>query len=222
MKITNMLGAFTLGAALLTGCTMTDTPDAKNYSGWMSDYSDLTEVKTPTGGSAMRWISPTFNKGQYNAVIIENTGYYPQPQAGSQVSVGVLKEIPAYLKQQLVAQLGTELKVIQKPGPRVMRIRTAITGVDTPIENLKVYEYIPVALIFSGVTTAMGERDHETVVFLEGQVTDSQSGEMLAKTVRKGIGEKLKNEKAQVMLADVKPVLNDWAKDAAGTLKAMK
>lgn len=222
MKPVKIISALVLGASLIAGCTLTETPSASNYSGWLSDYSNLTEVKTPTGGTSLRWINPAFQKGKYHAVIIENTTYYPQAQPSAQVGAGVLQEIPAYLKQQLVAQLGTELKVVQKAGPGVLRMKTAITGVDTPIENLQAYEYVPIGLVFAGISTAAGSRDHETVVYLEAQVTDSRSGDIIAKAVRKGVGNELQNKKAQVTLADVKPVLNDWAKDAALTLKAMQ
>lgn len=214
MKIAQYAGTMLLGAALLTGC-MSSKPDQSNYSGWMTDYSNLTEFKTATGGTAMRWVSPSLQKGQYHAVMIDPIAYYPAPPADSQVPLKTINALPTYLMQQLRNNLGNEIKIVQKPGPGVLRLRSAITGVDTPTEGLKAYEVIPVALIFAGVSTATGHRDHNTLVYMEVQLIDSQSGDLLAKGVRKGIGENLANDKAEMTLEDAKPVLNNWAKDAA-------
>ena len=214
MKTVHSIGALFLSVAVLAGC-MSAKPDAANYSGWMKNYDDLTEFKTATGGTSMRWISPSLKKGQYTALMIDPVTYYPAAQPSSQVSQKTLQEIPTYLVQQVSRSLGSDIQIVQKPGPGVLRLRAAITGVDTPTEGLQFYEVIPVALIFAGAQAATGHRDHNTLVYLEAQLIDSQSGNLLAKVVRKGIGENLKNESAQLTLADTKPVLNDWAKDAA-------
>lgn len=215
MKLAHhVVGSLILCTALITGC-MSSKPDQSNYSGWMSDYSNLTEFKTATGGTSMRWISPSLKKGQYNAVMIDPIAYYPAPPADSQVPVKTINVLPTYLAQQMRKELGSNIQIVQKPGPGVLRLRAAITGVDTPTEGLKVYEVIPVALIFAGVSTAAGTRDHNTLVYMEVQLIDSQSGDLLAKGVRKGIGENLENNKSEMTLDDAKPVLNNWAKDAA-------
>lgn len=220
MKLAHHVGTLLLGTALLAGC-MTTKPEENKYSGWMKNYSDLTEFKTPTGSTSMRWVSPSLKKGQYTAVIIDHIAYYPAPPADSQVPQKTINEIPAYLEQELRKNISNDIKIVQKPGPGVLRFRAAITGVDTPTEGLKAYEVIPIALIFAGVSTATGHRDHNTLVYLEGQLTDSQSNELLAKVVRKGIGENLANEKAQMTLTDTKPVLDGWAKDAAVFVKTL-
>ena len=194
---------------------MSAKPDATNYSGWMKDYSDLAEFKTATGGTSMRWISPSLKKGQYSSVMIDPITYYPAPPANSQVPVKTINALPTYLVQQMRKELGSNIQIVQKPGPGVLRLRAAITGVDTPTKGLQVYEVIPVALIFAGVSTATGMRDHNTLVYLEAQLIDSQSGDLLAKAVRKGIGENIANNKEEMTLDDAKPVLDSWAKDAA-------
>jgi hypothetical protein len=214
MKMMHHVGSLIVGTALLAGC-MSTKPDQSNYSGWMKDYSNLTEFKTATGGTSMRWISPSLKKGQYSAVMIDPIAYYPAPPADSQVPQKTIQALPTYLMQQLRNNLGSNIEIVQQAGPGVLRLRAAITGVDTPTEGLQAYEVIPVALVFAGVTTATGHRDHNTLVYMEAQLIDSQSGDLLAKAVRKGIGENLKNKNAEMTLEDAKPVLDNWAKDAA-------
>ena len=139
MKTAHSIGALFLSVAVLAGC-MSAKPDAANYSGWMKNYDDLTEFKTATGGTSMRWISPSLKKGQYTALMIDPVTYYPAAQPSSQVSQKTLQEIPTYLVQQVSRSLGSDIQIVQKPGPGVLRLRAAITGVDTPTEGLQFYQ----------------------------------------------------------------------------------
>lgn len=214
MKMKRSIGVILVSVSLLGGC-MTTKPEATKYSGWMKDYSDLAEFRSPSGATAMRWISPELKKGQYRAVMIDPVTYYPEPKTGAQVSLKTLNAIPDYLEQQVRKEVGAVLPVVSQPGPGVLRFRAAITAVETPIEGLQAYEVIPVALVFAGASTAAGTRDHNTLVYMEAVMTDAASGKVLGKVVRKGIGEPLESKKDQLTVSDTKPVIDSWAKDAA-------
>lgn len=213
MRLTTTIGTALLGTALLAGC-MTTKPDESQYSGWMKDYSNLSAFKTPSGATAMRWLSPELKPGQYRAIMIDPVGYYPAPKNNPQVSAKTLNEIPNYLENKVRQEVGKSLPITQKPGPGVLRMRTAITAVETPVESFKAYEVIPIALVFAGAGAAAGTRDHDTIVYLESVLTDSQSGKILGKVVRKGFGDSLENDKSQLTLTDTRPLLNTWATEA--------
>jgi len=219
MTFTRHAGIALLGSALLFGCASTK-PDQTKYSGWMQDYSNLAAYETPSGATAMRWVSPELKPGQYKAIMLDKVTYYPEPKTSQQVSMQTLAEIPGYLRQKAEQEIGTALPVVSKPGPGVLRMRAAITAVDTPVESLKAYEVVPIALIFAGATTAAGTRDHDTVVYLETEISDSQSGKILGKVVRKGFGKSLENKQSQLTLTDTRPVLDTWAKEAAIFIKS--
>lgn len=214
MKRFTTLAATALATVLLAGC-MGTRPEAGKYSGWMQDYSNLAPFKSPSGATAMRWISPDLKPGQYQAIMIDPVTYYPAPQTGSQVSMKTLDAIPDYLEQAVRQSVGRVLPVVQRPGPGVLRLRAAITAVETPTEGLQAYEVIPIALVFAGASTAAGTRDHNTLVYLEAVMSDASSGKLLGKVVRKGIGQPLENRKDQLTLDDTRPVLDSWAQDAA-------
>lgn len=213
MKMPRPLGIVLLSTTLFAGCLSTK-PDANQYSGWMQDYSNLTEFKTPSGAIAMRWLNPALKPGQYKAIMVDTVGYYPAAKPGEQVPKTTLGDIPAYLRNQTRTEIGTVMPVVKQPGPGVLRLRTAITSVETPLEGLKAYEVIPIALVFAGVSAAAGTRDHNPVVYLEVQLIDSETNVVMGKVVRKGFGEPLQNRKAQLALVDVKPLLDSWANDA--------
>jgi hypothetical protein len=87
------------------------------------------------------------------------------------------------------------------------------------MEGMKPYEIIPIAAIFAGATAATGARDSNSVVYLEARLIDTQTNHIVAKSVRKGLGTTLENNKAQMTVDDVKPVLDMWAKDAGEFVK---
>ena len=213
MKIASTMTVLLLGAVLSSGCSPVK-PDDSKYSGWMKDYSQLSESQSPTGGTALRWKNPALKKGQYKAIMVDRVGYYPAVKPSAQVPSGTLAAIPTYLEEQVRKQVGMSLPLVSQPGPGVLRLRAAITSVETPIEGLQAYEVIPIALVFAGVSTVAGTRDHNSDVYLEAQLIDSQTNVVMGKTVRRGMGKALENSKDQLKLDDVKPVLDNWARDA--------
>lgn len=168
----------------------------------------------------MRWAGQKMGDGFYTAIIIDPVTYYPAPPADSQVSDRVLGEITGYLEDALQRQIGKNTMLWGKPGKGVLRMKVAITGVATPVEGLQPYEVIPIGAVFAGANAAAGERDHTTIVYLEAMLLDSQTNEVLARTVRQGTGKNLNNEQSQMTLESVRPVLDGWAADAAEFTRA--
>jgi hypothetical protein len=207
-----MLSALCVASIAMAGCASKITqPD--EYSGFLSDYSQLKEAKSPSGAEVMRWVDPKLDLSRYHAVFIEPTQFYPKPQASAKIPDSTLNGINAYYNQALKRELEKSLPLAKAPGPGVVVVRAAITAVSSKTEALKPYEYIPVALAVAAVSTGAGIRDQETTLGTEAQFLDGASGKVLAQVVRKGTGKPLAND-AQVMKADdVKSVIDGWASD---------
>ncbi len=92
-------------------------------------------------------------------------------------------------------------------------MRPAITAVSVRAEGLKPYEVIPIALVAAAVNTAAGGRDQDVEVATEAAFIDADTHKVIAQVVRKGGGRPLENEKTQLTLEDVKPVIDGWASD---------
>lgn len=210
MRFFKLLGSLSL--VVLAGCTAI-MPVTSQYSGFLENYSNLVEVKAADGSDAMRWVNPDIQKGAYQKVFVPPVTFYPAPVAGEQVSHETLQQISTYLTERVRQELGKHFAVVNAPGPGTLKFRIAITGVDTPIQGLRFYEINPVALAFTSATVAAGERDHVTVVYVEGVATDSQTGVELAKGVRQGLGKPLENKEQQLRLERVRPMLDVWAKE---------
>ncbi|WP_139310433.1 DUF3313 domain-containing protein [Photobacterium proteolyticum] len=217
---TALFAILALGITLI-GCTSKTTKE-EEFSGFLSDYSQLTKGSSVDGDNAvvLKWVSPVLSQRKYTKVMLDPVVIYPAPQPGPQLRTEVLKSMLAYLNKEAKHQVEQAYEVVTEPGKDVVRLRAAITGVETSPEDLAAYEYVPIALALAGVSTATGSRSQMVEIFLEAELTDSLSGERLAAAVRKGFGEPVENKDEQVELENVRPVLDGWARSAVNLLKA--
>ncbi|MBC8996827.1 DUF3313 domain-containing protein [Pseudomonas sp. N40(2020)] len=212
MKPAVMMGTLCIATLALVGCSSkTVAPD--EYSGFLKDYSQLKEAKSPSGAEVMRWIDPKADINKFTSVYVEPTQLYPQPQPTTKIPQQTLNGITSYYDKALKREIGKSLPLANGPGPGVMVVRAAITAVSSKTEGLKPYEVIPVALLAAAVSTASGIRDQETTLATEAVFLDGGNNKVVAQVVRKGTGKPLANE-SQVMKADdVKNVIDGWASD---------
>ncbi len=212
MKLRLMISTLCVASLGMTGCASKITqPD--EYSGFLSDYSQLKEAKSPSGAEVMRWVDPQLDLSRYRAVYVEPTQFYPKPQATAKIPESTLRGINDYFNQALKRELVKSLPLAQGPGPGVIVVRAAITAVSSKTEGLKPYEFVPVALVAAAVSTGAGIRDQETTLGTEAQFLDGADGKVLAQVVRKGTGKPLSNDSQVMTAGDVKSVIDGWASD---------
>lgn len=205
----------------LAGCGPAKTVEKSQYSGFLKDYSKLQPATSPSGTPVMRWISPELGKGGYDKIYLEQPRLFlgKDEKPTAQVSQETMEEIVAYLGSAQKALLQRKLALASGPGPNTLRVRSAITAVRADKEGLKPYEVVPVALVFAAVNTASGGRDAITSIFIEGEASDSQTGELMVEFVRKDAGPALENENTKLTLKDVQPLLDKWTNEFYAQLK---
>lgn len=205
----------------VVGCASTQV-DPSHYSGFLKDYSRLKADESVSGAPVMRWIDPDIKLDKYTQVYIEPSQLYPKPQPTAVISAQTLQSITRYYDTALKRELGKNMRLAEGPGANTITVRPAITAVSTSTERLKAYEVIPVALVAAAVNTAAGGRDQSVEIATEAAFLDAATNEVLAQVVRKGSGKSLENDKAQLTLDDVKPVLDGWASDMRLTYEKFK
>jgi len=221
MKLALMMSTLCIASLGVVGCSgKTVAPD--EYSGFLKDYSQLKEAKSPSGAEVMRWVDPKLDINKFTSVYIEPTQLYPKPQPTAKIPQQTLNGITAYYDQALKREVGKSLPLASGPGPGVIVVRAAITAVNSKTEGLRAYEVIPIALVAAAVTTASGSRDQETTLATEAVFIDGGNNKVVAQVVRKGTGKPLEND-SQVMKADdVKAVIDGWASDMHQSYLKMK
>lgn len=197
---------------LLFGCSSNKVAP-EDYSGFLGDYSHLTEQQNASGAKVMAWVDPQLNLTRYNSVYVEPTQYFPKPNPTEKLSQQTLDQISSYYTQSLKRELGQVLRVVDQPSADTLVVRAAITGVSSHTQSLHAYEVIPIALIAAGVSTAAGIRDQDTVIATEADFLDGRTSKVVAQVVRKGTGQPLENSSQAMTAKDVKGVLDGWAKD---------
>ena len=200
-------------AALVLGACASSQVDPSQYSGFLKDYSQLKPAQSATGAPVMRWIDPTLTPGNFTQVYVEPSQFYPAPRPTAVVSAQTLQAITRYYDTALKRELSKVLPLAQAPGPNTLVVRPAITAVSTKTEGFQPYEVLPVALVAAAVNTAAGGRDQEVEIATEAAFLDGGTGKVVAQVVRKGAGEQLENNQAQLTVEEVKPVLDGWASD---------
>lgn len=218
-SIANKAGAVLL-AAMLGACAVTaptaTAPNDMGGSGFLRDYSRLADTKDPQGKPVRAWVSPKLTPANYNAVLLDPLVFYPEPRPNEQVSAAALQQIIAYTNDTLRRSLSQQFRVVDRPGPGVLRIRSAFTSVASEGEGLKPYQFVPMAFVATMAMRAATGTPQRAFIVIETEATDSATGELLGERVRFGTGERLAGVAGQqvVTLDTVKPLLDELAAGA--------
>ncbi|MGG6351089.1 DUF3313 domain-containing protein [Pseudomonas putida] len=221
MKSKSLVATVCLVSLLLHGCA-SKYVEPDQYSGFLKDYSKLKEEKSPSGAAVMRWIKPGIDVSQFSSVYVEPSQFYPKPQPTEKIPQQTLTGITQYYDQALKTQFSKALPLATSPGPGVLVVRPAITGVSAKTKGLRPYEVIPIALVAAGISTATGIRDQDTSVATEAAFLDGRSNEVVAEVVRKGAGADLENSSQVMQAKDARAVLDGWARDMVNAFQALK
>jgi len=205
---------------LLTGCA-SQQMDANQFSGFISQkyYSQLKTVEIPSKQTSYRYLSPNFNPADYSQVMIDPVIAFPKPQATEQVSLGTVRALQEKMTVLLEESFAEILPITKMTKPGVLRVQTAISGVNLSNKALAVYQYIPIALVAASINTAAGGRDQEVKLYIEMQVVDAQSNEVLAVGVREILGEDLETAKSKLEASQLNEGLAVAGADMVSSLK---
>ena len=197
--------------------------EATKVSGYLGPdiYAMLEEVEIREGLKTKRWIGPKLSFANYKTVLIEPVILYPEPEPGPQVSKETLEAVVAYLTEKLSEKIGAVLNLASEPGPDVLSLQAAITGVSIETEGMKAYEVVPVAAIFGGLKAMTGTRDREVIAFIEVKLSDSVTGEVVGAAVRRIEGENLEGKKEQLKLEHLQKNLDSASDDAQRAFSEM-
>jgi hypothetical protein len=212
-----------MASLLLGGCTSKVT-EKEQYSGYLSSYNNLQEVTTPSGGTAMRWVSPSWNPNAYDTVAFNKLELYPAPKPNERVNQQTLSDIQSYMTSKAKNILGQKYRVVTNAsaapaGSKTLIMRAAITGVSASNEGMKWYEVVPIAAVVGATQAATGHRDQDTNLFIEAEFIDVRTNQTVAKVVRKVFGTQLSNESQKVTAKDFKAAIDKLGTDMQAFIK---
>ncbi|MBS0322057.1 MAG: DUF3313 domain-containing protein [Proteobacteria bacterium] len=201
-------------ALLVAGCASTSAPDMNiaggsgsavvtsaatqgnvAHVGFLTDYAALQPA--PGGSGVLCWRKPDVAWKAYDAVMIERMNVsFARSGNGAMVDPADLKMLVDYFHDALVRDLQPNERIVDKPGPGVLRVRIALTSlVPTNAADSLVGTAVPygfVAEIGSGAATGRpaGSTPYLGETGMEVQFRDGASGAVVAECADTEIGRK--------------------------------
>jgi hypothetical protein len=224
MSLTRKLFVGVALTSLLLGVCTSKITEKEQYSGFLPNYNNLQEVTTASGEKAMRWVTPSWNPNAYDTVAFKRLELYPAPKPNERVNRQTLDQLQTYMTDNAKSVLSQKYRVVPNvqsapAGSRVLVIRAAITGVTASNEGMKWYEVVPIAAAVGATQAATGHRDQDTELYIEAEMIDASNGQVVAKVVRKVLGEQLKNASQPVTANDFKLALKKLDRDLQAFLR---
>ncbi len=200
-------------AALLASCAS----EASGFrpSGFLSDYSQLTEHE---GESGLMYYNETADFTVYDKVLIEPITIWAPKSSDIAVPMDELDMLCKQMYASLKEAISEHKQVVESPGPGTARIRLAITeAVDQDVALNLITTIMPAALILGeGFTIASGTRLFVGAASIEGEISDSLTGEVLIAGVERRQGGK---DLSTGELTHVKEAMDVWAQDVVTMIR---
>ena len=147
-------------------------------SGFLDDYGILKPNAAVKGDYNYRKEGVTISK--YPNVLIEPVEIWLDPESTYKgVSPDMLKEMTEEFRNIMIKNLVGTVNWVFEPGEGVMSLRIAITNVYAKKPKKSILSYTPIGLVKSGVKKAAGTNYSLTNAVMEGEMSDSVTGELL-------------------------------------------
>jgi hypothetical protein len=217
-KITITITTISILAALLFACTTNEITPEK-YSGFLSDYSAL---KPSKNDKDMRvYLRPGVNWQQYDSLMIDKVAIVPSSDM-TVTHKEIFTEVADEFQKLLISHLSTQLNVVAVEGTHTLRLEAAITGVYESFDDLRGYQFIPVAAVVTGISRGTGISKKKARMMSEGKLVDAATGTILAEVIDLKAGKVIQKEGQPVTLSDLEPVLEIWATRITQKLMELK
>jgi len=142
-------------------------------SGFLGDYRGFTRV--PDQPDAWQWVRPTVNWRQYTKVFIPPVEVWLNPSAQY---LGIQPDLYKQMTDTFRTLTAQEFRaggyeVVDKPGPGVLKLRYALTGVTPERPGVTPLDLLPIKMAVDATRAATGT--DKTVIVVSGEV-DARDG----------------------------------------------
>jgi len=206
---------FSSGAVLLTlvlaaGCQSTG-PEVPSHSGFLSDYSQLQPA--PDREGVALYIDRSADYRPYTKLMFEPVQILltPNPEY-PQVPQDALARMGMQFQESLRRALEPTYQVVSTPGPDVLRVRAAITGVQPAKPPASAIDYLPFKAIYNVGREAAGAGPRVAEMTAEMEVLGPNGKRLMAATsTRKG--DMTLPQGDQITWSALQSISDYWAKN---------
>jgi hypothetical protein len=150
-------------------------------SGFLKDYQGKM-APGPEGGAELRWLEPGVDFGKYNRVMLDSVTFYLADDSEYKgIDPVEMKELADACNLAIVNALKDKYPIVSEPGPDVVRLKVALTGIKQSRPVLSgVTSIVPVGLAISVVKKgATGAWTGSGAVSAETMVIDSTTNRVI-------------------------------------------
>ncbi|ADW17401.1 hypothetical protein Despr_1236 [Desulfobulbus propionicus DSM 2032] len=215
MKTTRtlMIGALLLVCGMLVGCASTpkETP-----SGFLQNYPQF--QPGPSDGVDQLYTKPGMDLSKYRRIMVDEAQFYLKKSAAEQgIQASELKELSDTFHRAIFEALGNAYPLVTEPGADVLRIRLAVTNIETSNPAMSgITTVLPVGLAISVAKKATtGSYTGVGGASMEVEFLDSMTNERLAAAIDTFDGSKMSGFSK---LGATKEAFAFWAKRLRVTL----
>ena len=209
-------------AIALAGCAGGGSQGASPayHSGFLSDYSKLRPVEGVSG--TYRYIDSSANFRSYTKLMIDPVQIVmtPNPEYKG-MQPDAMKRMTDAFRMEFVGAVASGYQVVNQPGPDVLRIRLAITGVQPASPALGVTDFIPIKAVFNVARDAAGAAPQVAEMSAELEVLDP-NGRVVASAVTTRKSDKNLSQGERITWADMQAVAASWAKGLRQNLDRLR
>jgi len=228
MKAKRWVGAMAAACAVLAGCASDGSMQAGSTaasvplvpSGFLSDYGKLKSVDGVEG--SYRYIDTSVRLRRYEKVMIDPVKLMLAPGAdAANASPEVMNWIADAVRMEFVGALLSDYQVdvgerwgyqiVDAPGPDVIRVRLAITGIHPVKPNLTATDFIPIKAVFNVARDAAGNAPRVAELTAEVEVLDP-AGRMVAEAVATRKSDMTLPQGEDIRWKELKGIAATWAR----------
>lgn len=211
-----LLSGLLIGGLLLvsTGCSTTRQLKKDKESGFLDgNYSLLRPGKK--GEANYIYIAPDVDWAKYKEVYIKPIELWHSEDPDSplgKLSRENQEMLVSYAHHALAENLGLHFKLVDKPGPDVLVIHAAVTEAkkSRPVIDLVTSVYMPLRVLSFAKRLATGSDIAVGKVHAEIEITDGETGKIVAEGVDARVGTKALRSKFGGYWGDVKLAFDWW------------
>ncbi len=212
MKCYRQLSVLIAATLLMAGCQSTPV----QQSGFMGSYADF-ETREWSDG-ALVYMPPGSqleDLGKYRKIMLLTPEIWYGKQASYQgINPDELKYITDSFVAKFKAAFEHDYPIVTEPGPDVLLLRSAITGVERKYPKRSALGYIPIALLVeAGQSAVAASQGKEVIVYrasLEAEAFDSISGERVAAVIDSRESDEQSVAEGEKHIGMVDDVLDYW------------
>ena len=176
----------TLLALLLTACAgISGKPDPNEFLD-SADYDRLKQVSTQPGIRIYRYLSPDFKRSDFKTVMVDPIVLYQNPEKDlgktgitEETIYRVRNSMDITMRQLVRKQFG----ISYKPGERVARLSTAITGVLLEGNAFKPRRLVTISTVLKAAGKGNNIDGSKPYLMVEAKLINSTTGKLMGEGV---------------------------------------